>query len=174
MQGADSLRDLIREVPDFPRPGISFKDVTPLLASPTGLAGAVSAMAAAAADIRPDLVVGIESRGFIFGVPLALTLGCGFVPVRKPGKLPAAVLRQTYALEYGSDSIEIHADAVAPGQRLLLVDDLLATGGTMVAAASLATQLGGEVAGICFLIELTFLGGRDRLRPYRVDSILQY
>jgi adenine phosphoribosyltransferase len=174
MQGADSLRDLIREVPDFPRPGISFKDVTPLVGSPAGLQSAVAAMAAAAADTRPDLVIGIESRGFIFGVPLALALGCGFVPVRKPGKLPAAVLRETYALEYGSDSVEIHADAVGPGQRLLLVDDLLATGGTMAAAASLATRLGGQVAGICFLIELTFLGGRDRLRPYRVDSVIQY
>lgn len=174
MSEAHYLQQLIREVPDFPRPGISFKDLTTLLRNPEGLRRAVAAMVTASAGTAPELVLGIESRGFILGAPVALALGCGFVPVRKPGKLPAATLRQEYSLEYGTDAVEVHADAVAPGQRVLLIDDLLATGGTMAAACALTERLGATVAGICFLVELGFLQGRERLHPHRVDAIIQY
>ena len=168
------LKALIREVPDFPSPGISFKDITTLLKSEEGLGAAVQAMLQAFAGESIDLVVGIESRGFILGAPMAVQLGCGFVPVRKPGKLPAASLRQEYTLEYGTDAVEIHQDAIAGGQRALMVDDLLATGGTMAAACQLVEGLGGRVLGIGFLVELLFLEGRKRLDGRRIESLIQY
>lgn len=174
MVDAVFIKSLIREVPDFPKPGISFKDVTTLLKEGRGLQAAVAAMTQAYAEEEIDLVVGIESRGFILGAPIAVQRGCGFVPVRKPGKLPAATLRQEYQLEYGTDAVEIHQDAIASGQKVLLVDDLLATGGTMLATCRLVERLGARIVGACFLVELLFLKGRERLRPYRVESIVQY
>ena len=152
----------LRDVPDFPKPGILFKDITPLLADGAGFRAAVEAMCAPWRDVRLDAVLGIESRGFILGAAMAHALGCGFVPVRKPGKLPAHTLRQEYALEYGRDCVEVHADAVPPGARVLLVDDVLATGGTLLAALSLAGQLRVEVLGAAVLIELPGLGARAR------------
>lgn len=153
---------LIRDVPDFPRPGILFKDITPLLADASGLAQAISAMAQPWRDAGVELVAGIESRGFILGAALARELDAGFVPIRKPGKLPAKTLAADYGLEYGSDRLEIHADAFAPGRRLLLVDDVLATGGTLTAAHGLVEQLRAEVIGAAVLIELAALDGRAR------------
>ncbi len=151
---------LIREVPDFPRPGIVFKDITPVLADPRGFAGAVDAMAAPWRDAVPDAFVGIESRGFIFAAALAQALGAGFVPVRKPGKLPARVIAHDYALEYGSDRLEMHADALPAGARVVLIDDVLATGGTLRAALSLARRQGATVVGAGVLVELPALDGR--------------
>lgn len=153
---------LIRDVPDFPRPGILFKDITPLLADASGLAQAISAMAQPWRDAGVELVAGIESRGFILGAALARELDAGFVPIRKPGKLPAKTLAADYGLEYGSDRLEIHADAFSPGRRLLLVDDVLATGGTLTAAHGLVEQLRAEVIGAAVLIELAALDGRAR------------
>lgn len=153
---------LVRDVPDFPKPGIVFKDITPLLADGEALAAAIRAMAGPWRDARLEAVAGIESRGFILGTALALELGTGFVPVRKPGKLPATVLSESYALEYGSDSLQVHADAVPPGARVLLVDDVLATGGTLRAALNLLRRQGAEVAGAGVLIELAALSGRAR------------
>ena len=170
----EGLRSLIREVPDFPKPGILFYDITTLLKDPRGLARVVDGLAEAASGLEADVVAGMESRGFLFGPPLALKLGTGFALMRKPGKLPAAVTRAEYELEYGTDSLEIHTDAVQPGQRVVIVDDLLATGGTAAAAVRLVEDLGGEVAGILFLVELDFLGGRKRLDGYRVSSLLHY
>ncbi|MBX3315837.1 MAG: adenine phosphoribosyltransferase [Phycisphaeraceae bacterium] len=171
----DRLESLIREVPDFPRPGISFKDFTPLLADPAGLALAVELMANPYRGKRIELVVGAESRGFIFGIAIAQAISAGFVPLRKPGKLPRKVMGVDYALEYGTDRLEMHADAVAPGQRILIVDDLLATGGTMLAACQLATNLKAEIVGCTVLIELAFLGGRERLKPYgELHSVIKY
>lgn len=158
-----SWQTLIRDIPDWPKPGILFRDITPLLADAAAFAGAVDALASAAAPWQPDAIVAIEARGFIFGAALAQKLGCGFVPVRKRGKLPFATVREEYALEYGTDMIEIHADALAPGRRAVLVDDLLATGGTAAACARLVRTLGAELAGMVFLIELTALNGRSRL-----------
>jgi len=152
----------LRDVPDFPKAGILFKDVTPLLGDGAAFAAAIEAMSAPWRQARVDAVLGIESRGFILGAAMAQALGCGFVPVRKPGKLPAHTLRQEYALEYGSDCVEVHADAVPPGARVLLVDDVLATGGTLLAGLSLARQLRAEVLGAAVLIELAGLGGRGR------------
>lgn len=152
----------LRDIADFPKPGIVFKDITPLLGEGDAFQAAIAAMCAPWRDSRLDAVLGIESRGFILGAAMAHALGCGFVPVRKPGKLPAHVLRQEYALEYGSDCIEVHADALAPGARVLLVDDVLATGGTLLAALSLAGQLQAEVVGAAVLIELPALGARTR------------
>jgi len=152
----------LRDVADFPKPGILFKDITPLLGNGEGFRAAIAAMCAPWRDAGLDAILGIESRGFILGAAMAHALGCGFVPVRKPGKLPAHTLRQAYALEYGSDCIEVHADAVPPGARILLVDDVLATGGTLRAALSLAGQLRAEVVGAAVLIELPALGARDR------------
>jgi len=152
----------LRDIADFPKPGIVFKDITPLLGDGEAFKAAIEAMCAPWRDHRPDAVLGIESRGFILGAAMAHALGCGFVPVRKPGKLPAHVLRQEYALEYGSDCIEVHADALAAGARVLLVDDVLATGGTLRAALSLAAQLQADVIGAAVLIELPALGARSR------------
>lgn len=175
MESLERLRALIREVPDFPKPGIVFKDFTPLLRDPSGLALAVELMANPYRGKNVDLVIGAESRGFIFGIALAQALSAGFVPVRKPGKLPAKTARMEYELEYGKDSLEIHVDAVQPGQRVLLVDDLLATGGTMNAACELVSGMKATIVGITVLIELGFLNGRARLRRYgEVHSVLRY
>lgn len=171
---ADLLKAKIRHVPDFPKPGILFYDITTLLRDAEGLRLALDAMAAPFVDTPIDLVVGMESRGFIFGAALAYQLGAGFVPVRKPGKLPALTQRVTYELEYGSDSLEIHADAITAGQRVLIVDDLLATGGTARATIDLVSALGAEVVACAFLVELTFLHGRSRLGDTPIHTILPY
>ena len=167
------LKQFIRDVPNFPKPGIMFRDITPLLANGPMWRQTVNQIADRYRG-RIDIVLGIESRGFLVGSAVAYTLGCGIAVVRKPGKLPAAKLHATYALEYGSDMLEIHQDAITPGSRVLVVDDLLATGGTADAAISLARQLGGEVTAAAFIIELTFLPGRKRLAPCEVFSLLQY
>ena len=167
-----SLRALVRDVPDFPQAGIVFRDITPLLGNGTALRSAVDALAALYVGI--DSVVGIESRGFILGAPVAYALGVGMVPVRKLGRLPRRTERADYALEYGTNTVEIHADALQPGERVLIVDDVLATGGTAAATAELVARLGGAVAGIAVLIELPELGGRERLANYVVTSLLQY
>ena len=168
------LRQLIRDVPDFPKPGIMFKDITPLLKDPQGLSMALTCMAEPYKDKRVDFVVGAESRGFIFATALAGSLSAGFVPIRKPGKLPAATKSESYDLEYGTDTVEIHEDAIKPGDRVLVVDDLLATGGTMDACCRLVKALGGEIIGISVLIELAFLDGRAKLGDYPIHSILSY
>jgi adenine phosphoribosyltransferase len=170
----ESLKALVRTVPDFPKPGILFYDITTLLKDKTGFAQMIDAMAAHYLSQRIDLVLGIEARGFIFGPALAYRLNAGFVPVRKPRKLPAPVARVTYDLEYGSDTLEIHLDAIQPGQKVILVDDLLATGGTMDATVKLVKQLGGEIAGLGFAVELDFLKGRERFIDYDVFSLLHY
>ena len=176
IQGGDveELKQLIREVPDFPKPGILFYDITTLLKDPVGLHRAVDALANHYVGRRIDRVVGIEARGFIFAPMVAYRLNAGFVPVRKPNKLPAEVARATYKLEYGSDSLEIHKDAVSPGEHILIIDDLLATGGTAAAVAGLVEQLGGKVEGLGFLIELGFLNGRARVSQYDVHTVLRY
>jgi adenine phosphoribosyltransferase len=168
------ISDLIREVPDFPSPGIVFRDITPLLLEPEMLASVVRRLAELYADQGIDRVAAIESRGFILGAPLALTLGCGFVPVRKLGKLPRKTISREYALEYGVNHLEMHVDAVEPGQRVLVLDDVLATGGTAAATVELVSRLGGKVAGVAFLIELGRLGGRSRLQGHEVTSLLTY
>jgi adenine phosphoribosyltransferase len=168
-----TLDRLIRDVPDFPKAGIVFKDVTPLLQDAAGFREAVDRVAAPFHG-KVDTVVGIESRGFIFGAPVAYALGAGLSVVRKPGKLPAMTIEARYDLEYGSDALQIHADGIRRGSRVLLVDDLLATGGTAAAAADLVRRLGGEIIACTFLIELVFLGGRTRLEPTEVFSILRY
>ena len=168
------LRQLIRSVPDFPKPGIVFRDITPLLADPVGLDQAVSQLAEPFRDRNIDVVAAVESRGFIFGAAVARQLKAGFVPIRKPGKLPAATTKVSYQLEYGSDSIEIHTDAIRPGQRVLLLDDLLATGGTMAAACQLVAGLGAEIVAIAFLIELAFLNGRQKLADHEILSLITY
>ena len=170
----ESLKQLIRHVPDFPKPGILFYDVTTLLQDADGFRQAVDAMALPYADSRIDTVVGIESRGFIFGAVVADRLGAGFVPVRKPGKLPSKTLRESYALEYGNDTLELHEDAARAGHRVLIVDDLLATGGTAEATVRLVRSTGAEVVGLQFLIELEGLGGRERLDGERVGAVLRY
>ena len=167
------LESFIRDVPDFPKQGIIFKDITPLLADPEALADTVEHLCKPFEDRGVQFVVGVESRGFIFGSLAAARLGTGFVPIRKPGKLPAETISQEYELEYGTDSIEIHADAISPGQKVLMVDDLLATGGTMAAACELVSKLGGEIVGVSFVIELSFLHGRDKLGGYDVRSLIQ-
>jgi adenine phosphoribosyltransferase len=168
------LKTYIRHVPDFPKAGILFYDITTLLQDPVGLRAAIDSIAGPFADQKIDLVVGIESRGFIFGAPVADRLGTGFAPVRKPGKLPSTCIRESYALEYGTDTLEIHEDAVKPGQRVLIVDDLLATGGTARATSELVKKLGGTVHGLAFLIELVALNGRSRLTGENVHASLQY
>jgi adenine phosphoribosyltransferase len=168
------LKALVRTVPDFPKPGILFYDITTLLKNPKGFATLIDALAQYYIDKEIDLVLGIEARGFIFGPALAYRLNAGFVPVRKPKKLPGPTARVTYDLEYGSDMLEIHVDAIEPGQRVVLVDDLLATGGTMEATIKLVQQLGGEIAGLGFAIELDFLKGRERFKDYDVFSLLHY
>ncbi len=162
----------IRTIKDFPKPGIGFKDITTLLKEPRVFAQAVDFMAAHFRSRQVQKVLGIESRGFIFGAPLALQLGAGFVPARKPKKLPAAVLREEYALEYGTDAIEIHVDAIAQGERVIVIDDLLATGGTASAAGRLVEKSGGRLLGFAFLIELDFLHGRQKLAGYDILSLI--
>jgi adenine phosphoribosyltransferase len=168
------IRSLIRDVPDFPRPGIMFKDITPVVRDPRGLRAAADLMAAPFHDRGVTVVAGMESRGFIFGVSVAERLGVGFVPVRKPGKLPAATIREEYALEYGTDALEIHEGAVGPGDRVLVVDDLLATGGTAGATWHLIERAGAEVVAAVFLIELAFLGGRAKLEGREVHGLVVY
>jgi adenine phosphoribosyltransferase len=168
------LKDKIRVIEGFPTEGISFKDITTLLQDAEGLKQCINQMADKFKDLHVDLIVGPESRGFIFATPLAYLLGTGFVPVRKPGKLPAESIKYEYELEYGKDSLEIHKDSIKPGQKVLIIDDLLATGGTMIAAAKLVEQLGGEVVGLGFLIELVDLNGREKLSKYRVESLVKY
>jgi adenine phosphoribosyltransferase len=168
------IRAAIRDVPDFPKPGIVFKDITPLLANAELFARTTAAMAAPYRDARVTHVVAIESRGFILGAPVALALHAGLVPVRKVGRLPADTLREDYALEYGVNTVEIHRDAIAPGERVLIVDDVLATGGTVRAAANLVQRLGGDVIGVSLLVELAFLHGRDRLQDLNLHTVLVY
>ncbi len=168
------LKKLIREIPDFPKAGILFYDITTLLKDPDGFRGTIDGLKSQFADVGVDLILGIEARGFIFAPALAYALGAGFVPVRKPKKLPAECASVTYDLEYGSDTLEVHKDAIPDGSRVLIVDDLLATGGTAKAAAQLVEDLGGTVAGTAFVVELTFLGGRRKLNGYNVFSLLQY
>ena len=170
----EDLKKLVRTVPDFPKPGILFYDITTLLKDKTGFAQLIDALAAHYIGRNVDLVLGIEARGFIFGPALAYRLNAGFVPVRKPKKLPAPVARVSYDLEYGTDTLEIHMDAIAPGQNIVLVDDLLATGGTMQATVQLVKQLGGEIAGLAFAVELDFLNGRAKFPDYDVFSLLHY
>ncbi len=169
-----SLKQLIRHVPDFPKPGILFYDITTLLRDKVGLATLIDALADHYIGQKIDLVIGVEARGFIFAPALAYRLGAGFVPVRKPKKLPAKTSAITYDLEYGTDTLEIHEDAIVSGHRVLLVDDLLATGGTMAATAALVRRLGGEIAGVAFAVELDFLNGRQRLPGLDVFSLLHY
>jgi len=170
----DDLKRAIREVPNFPKPGIGFKDVTPILLDVALFAYAVEQMTAPYAAAEISKVVSIESRGFIFGAPIALRLGAGLVPIRKPGRLPAATHRVEYALEYGTDALEMHHDAVGAHDRVLVVDDVLATGGTAAAATQLVGATGGAVVGFAFLIELDFLNGRQRLQGRRVEALLHY
>jgi adenine phosphoribosyltransferase len=170
----DDLKTKIRHVPDFPKAGILFYDITTLLQDAAGLRAAIDGLALPFTDQGIDLVVGVESRGFIFGAAVADRIGAGFSPVRKPGKLPSTCVRATYDLEYGTDSLEIHDDAVKPGQRVLIVDDLLATGGTARATTDLVKGLGGEVHALAFLIELVALNGRAKLPGERVHTVLQY
>ena len=168
------LKQHIRNVPDFPKAGILFYDITTLLRDPRGFTMTIDMLSTPFADQGIDAVIGIESRGFILGGAVAQRLGAGFVPIRKPGKLPAKALKETYELEYGTDALEIHEDAVQKGQRVLIVDDVLATGGTAAAAGQLVRKLGGELHGMAFLIELLFLNGRSRLGGEQVFSVLQY
>jgi adenine phosphoribosyltransferase len=170
----EPLKTLIRTVPDFPKPGILFYDITTVLKDKAGFATLIDAFAQYYIGKEIDLVLGIEARGFIFGPALAYRLNAGFVPVRKPKKLPAPVARVNYDLEYGTDSLEIHMDAIEPGQRVVIVDDLFATGGTMEATVKLVRQLGGVVAGLGFAVELDFLKGRDKFQEYDVMSLLHY
>ena len=171
---AEDLRTKIHDVPDFPEPGIVFKDIMPLLADPASLRETVDLLAEWARPRRPDVILGAEARGFILGAALAYVLGCGFVAARRPGKLPWKTISATYALEYGENSLELHADAIEHGQRVLVHDDVLATGGTARAIADLAEQLGGEVVGVAFVIELGFLNGREQLDGYDVSSLITY
>ena len=170
----ESLKKLIREVPDFPKPGILFYDITTLLKDKLGFARLIDALSAHYIGKEIDLVLGMEARGFIFGPAVAYRLNAGFVPVRKPGKLPAEAIKVSYDLEYGSNALEVHKDAIQEGQRVLIVDDLLATGGTAAATADLAGQLGAQIAGLAFVVELDFLKGRERLANYDVFSLLHY
>ena len=168
------LTNFIRDVPDFPKAGILFKDITPLLADAEALRASIEYLAHPYRNGAVDLVVGIESRGFIFGTALARELGVGFVPIRKPGKLPADAISAEYELEYGTDRIEIHTDAIAEGQKVALVDDLLATGGTMAAACQLVSELKGEIVGLSFVIELDFLNGREKLGDLPIHTLIHY
>lgn len=168
------LRDLIRDVPDFPKPGIMFKDITPLLSDPRGFTTSLDLLAEAYADTPLDAIVGIESRGFIFGAALAARMTASFVPVRKPGKLPADTDRIEYSLEYGTDALEMHKNSLKDGWKVLIVDDLLATGGTARATIDLCRRQGGSIVGTAFVIELEFLGGRKKLDGVRVESLLTY
>lgn len=170
----ESLPNFIRAIPDYPQPGVTFRDITPLLGDGGALALATTSLAERFSDVHIDRVIGIEARGFILGAPIAVSLSAGFVPVRKAGKLPWAVVREEYELEYGTDKLEIHRDAIHPGERILVVDDVLATGGTAAATCRLAETLGGDVVGVGFLLELNALGGRARLGSHRIESLLTY
>ena len=171
---ARELRARIRDVPNFPKPGILFRDLTPLLGHGPSLRTCVSWLAERISPHRPDLIVAIESRGFIFGAPVAAALGLGFAPVRKPGKLPWRTHRQSYALEYGTDALEMHADAIPPGTRIAIVDDLLATGGTAAATAQLVRAQQAQIVAVAFVVELTALGGRARLTDGAIEALIQY
>ena len=168
------FKSIIREIPDFPKPGILFYDLTTLMKNPAGFAAAIDQLAEPYRDKNIDVVLGIEARGFIFASSLAYKLGAGFVPVRKPGKLPAATHRASYDLEYGKDSLEIHQDAIAPGSNVLIADDLIATGGTAAAVADMVRQMGGNLTGLAFLVELEFLHGREKLQGLDVFSLIRY
>jgi adenine phosphoribosyltransferase len=168
------LKAMVREVPDWPTPGVSFKDVSPLLADPEALAQLVDELAEWCRERRPDLIVGAEARGFILGAAIAKEVDCGFVPARRPGKLPPETLTATYQLEYGENTLELHKEAIGRGARVVIHDDVLATGGTVEAIAGLVNQLGGEVVGICFISELTFLEGRKRLADYDLHALITY
>jgi adenine phosphoribosyltransferase len=170
----NTLKQLIRGIPDFPKPGILFYDITTLLKDKQGLKDTIDALKSHYEGAQVDVVIGVEARGFIFAPALAYALGAGFVPVRKPKKLPSICASISYDLEYGSDTLEVHKDAIGPGTKVLIVDDLLATGGTAVAVTRLVEQLGGTVAGLGFVLELTFLGGREKLSGYETFSLLQY
>lgn len=170
----ENLRKLVREVPDFPKPGINFYDITTLLKDPNGLKQTIDALYELCKDQQIDTVIGVESRGFIFATPLAYRLGAGFVPVRKPKKLPAEKVSISYDLEYGQDTLEIHKDAVGEGHKVLIVDDLLATGGTARAVVDLVEGLGGQVAALLFVVELDFLGGREKFNGHSVESLIRY
>lgn len=171
---SDDLKRYVRDIPDFPKPGILFRDLSPLFGNPIALRGAVSAMVAPFRFAEVDYVLGTEARGFILGVPAALELGVGFVPIRKPGKLPGEVIRAEYELEYGTDAVEMHSDAFSKGQRVLVVDDVIATGGTAAATVELARQAGAQIVGCSFLVELEALAGRKLLEPADVHSVLRY
>lgn len=170
----DNIKKLIREIPDWPKPGILFYDITTLMKDQEGLAAVIAGLQSAVAPADVDVVLGIEARGFFFAPTVAHAIGKGFVPVRKPKKLPWETESVEYALEYGTDKLEIHKDAIKPGQRVLIVDDVLATGGTAAAVAQLVEKLGGKVAGFAFVIELDFLNGRDRLNGYAIHSLVHY
>ncbi len=170
----DKIKALIRDVPNFPKEGIVFKDITPLLGHPEAFAETIDLLASKISPERPDVIVAVESRGFIFGAPLAYKLRCGFVPVRKKGKLPYKTQQVEYELEYGVDILEIHEDAFPKGAKVVIVDDLLATGGTSLAVIELVKRLGGEISSLLFLVELSFLNGRERLKDYTVHSLVVY
>lgn len=171
---AVDLRSHIREVPDWPEPGVGFKDISPLLRDPEALEQTIDDLAAWTRDKEPDLVLGAEARGFILGAAIAKEVPCGFIPARRPGKLPPETVSATYALEYGQNALELNADAIGNGTRVVIHDDVLATGGTVEAIGGLVEQLGGEVVGVCFIIELTFLGGRERLSQYDLHALITY
>jgi adenine phosphoribosyltransferase len=171
---AVDLKSKIREVPDFPQPGVGFKDITPLLLDPQALRQAVGELAAWSAERKPDLILGAEARGFILGAAIAIEAGCGFVPARRPGKLPPETVAASYALEYGQNELEVAADAIAHGARVVIHDDVLATGGTVQAIAGLVEKLGGSVVGINFVIELSFLEGRKKLEGHDIFSLITY
>jgi adenine phosphoribosyltransferase len=169
-----TLKELIRDIPDFPTDGILFRDITPVLKDAAAFKDVIDTMADEVRKMNPDVIIGVESRGFVLGTPIALELGLGFVPVRKLGKLPAETVRADYALEYGTNTVEIHKDGIEPGQRVVIVDDLLATGGTAGASIQLVEELGGVVAGLVFLVELTFLKGRQKLNSYPCAALVRY
>ena len=174
MKAAIDLKTKIREVRDFPEPGVGFKDIAPLLRDPVALRQAVGELAEWTAERKPDLVLGAEARGFWLGAAIACEVGCGFVPARRPGKLPPETVSARYALEYGENALEVNADAIAQGARVVIHDDVLATGGTVKAIAGLVEQLGGHVVGVNFVIELTFLGGREKLQGYELFALIEY
>jgi adenine phosphoribosyltransferase len=169
-----NLKAKIREVPDWPQPGVGFKDVTPLLADPQALDQTIGELARWAGERKPDLILGAEARGFILGAAIAREVGCGFVPARRPGKLPPETVSATYQLEYGTNALELHPDLIPRSSRILIHDDVLATGGTVEAIGGLVEQLGAVVCGVCFIIELTFLGGRERLSKYDLHALITY